>query len=167
MKLKEAGKAKAIGVSNFNIEQLERIIKETGVVPAVNQVESHPYLPQKELIEYCKKKGIVITAYSPLGTPDRPGAETSKDPVLMNDPVLPGIAKKYNKSIAQVLIKFHLQRGLSVIPKSVTPARILQNIQVLDFELSPEDLETLQSLKTFVRYCAVADTASHPYYPFK
>ena len=71
IKLKEAGKVKSVGVSNFNIGQLERIIKETGVVPAVNQVESHPYLPQKELIEYSKKKGIVITAYSPLGTPDR------------------------------------------------------------------------------------------------
>ena len=71
IKLKEAGKVKSVGVSNFNIEQLERIIKETGVVPSVNQVELHPYLPQKELVEYCKKKGIVVTAYSPLGTPDR------------------------------------------------------------------------------------------------
>lgn len=166
LKLKETGKFKAVGVSNFNIEQLERIIKETGVVPAVNQVESHPYLPQKELIEYAKKKGIVITAYSPLGTPDRPGAETSKDPILMNDPALPEIAKNYNKTIAQVLIKFHVQRGLVVIPKSVTPARILQNIQVLDFELSPEDLETLQNLKTHQRYCSVADTKDHQYYPF-
>lgn len=85
----------------------------------------------------------------------------------MSDPVLPEIAKKYNKSVAQVLIKFHVQRGLSVIPKSVTPARILQNIQVLDFELSPEDLNTLQSLPTSNRYCPVADTNDHPYYPFK
>jgi len=167
LKLKDAGKVKSIGVSNFNIEQLDRIIKETNVVPAVNQIESHPYLPQKELIEYSKKKGIIITAYSPLGTPDRPWAEGSTEPVLMSDPILPEIAKKYNKTVAQVLIKFHVQRGLSVIPKSVTPARIQQNIQVLDFELSPEDLNTLQSMKTTNRYCSVADTKDHPYYPFK
>lgn len=85
----------------------------------------------------------------------------------MSDPVLPEIAKKYNKSVAQILIKFHVQRGVSVIPKSVTPARIQQNIQILDFELSPEDLKTLENLKTAHRYCTMADTADHPYYPFK
>ena len=97
----------------------------------------------------------------------RPWAEGSTEPVLMNDSVIQEIAKKYNKTVAQVLIKFHVQRGVSVIPKSVTPARILQNIQVLDFELSPEDLKTLENMKITNRYCAMADTKDHPYYPFK
>jgi len=166
IELKKTGKVKSIGVSNFNIKQLERLIQETGVVPAVNQVECHPYLPQKELIEYGKQKGIVITAYSPLGTPDRPWAEGSNEPVLMKEPVLAEIAKKYNKSVPQVLIKFHVQRGVSVIPKSVTPARIKQNIDVMDFELSSEDLNALENLETKNRYCKLAEDSSHPHYPF-
>ena len=149
--LQKTGKAKSIGVSNFNIQQLERLIKETGVTPVVNQVESHPYLPQKELLQYANKVGIYLTAYSPLGTPDRPWASDA-EPTLLNDPVVNEIAKKRNRSPGQILIKFHLARGVSVIPKSVTPARITQNIQVHDFELTPEDLNALENLKTSYRY---------------
>jgi len=165
IELKKSGKVRSIGVSNFNVKQLERLIQETGVVPAVNQVECHPYLPQKELIEYGKQKGIVITAYSPLGTPDRPWAD-SKEPVLMNEPVLAEIAKKHTKTVAQVLIKFHLERGISVIPKSVTPARIKQNIDVLDFKLDTADINALENLKTTHRYCHLKDVSDHPHYPF-
>lgn len=153
--LQKSGKAKSIGVSNFNIQQVDRLIKETGVVPAVNQVESHPYLPQKELIEHHKKHNIVITAYSPLGSSDRPWANNSTDPVLMDDPTVAEIAKKHNRTVADVLIAFHLQRGLSVIPKSVTNSRILSNIKVLDVKLTPEDIQTLENLKTNYRYCAL------------
>jgi len=165
IELKKTGKVRSIGVSNFNVKQLETLIKETQVVPVVNQVESHPYLPQKELLEFCRKNNIYLTAYSPLGTPDRPFA-TDKDPVLLSDPVVNEIAKKYNRTVAQILIKFHLQRGLSVIPKSVTPARIKQNVDVLDFELSPEDLHALENLKTSFRYCAIPFDKEHPHYPF-
>lgn len=162
----KTGKVKSIGVSNFNIKQVERLIKETGVTPAVNQVECHPYLPQNELLAHHKQHNIAITAYSPLGTPDRPGADDSKEPILMNDSVLHEVAKKYNRPVADILIRFHLQRGTAVIPKSVTPARIKTNISVLDFELAPEDLKALESLKTTFRYCSLSDTADHPHYPF-
>jgi len=165
LELKKSGKVKTVGVSNFNVSQLERLIKETGVVPAVNQVELHPFLPQTELLKYCKDKGIYLTAYSPLGTPDRPGASDA-EPVLMNDPVVAEIAKKHNRSVAHVLIKFHLARGTSVIPKSVTPARIKSNIEVFDFELSPEDVHTLENLKTTYRYCNLKEQSWHPHYPF-
>jgi len=165
IELKKAGKARSIGVSNFNVQQLERLIKETNVVPAVNQVEAHPYLPQKQLLEYGKKAGIYLTAYSPLGSPDRPWA-SDKEVVLLNDPVVNEIAKRHNRSVGQVLIKFHLQRGLSVIPKSVTPARIKQNIEVFDFELTPEDLNQLENMKVSHRYCALNEIKDHPHYPF-
>jgi len=163
--LKQTGKVKSIGVSNFNIKQLERLINETGVVPAVNQVELHPYLPQKELLEYCNQKNIYLTAYSPLGTPDRPWASDS-EPVLMNEPAVAEIAKKHNKTVAQILIKFHLARGVSVIPKSVTPSRIQSNIEVFDFELTPEELKTLENLPTNHRYCNLRDQHKHPHFPF-
>ena len=118
------------------------------------------------MLAHGKKNGIYLTAYSPLGTPDRPWAKGSTEPVLMEDPALAAIAKNYNKSVPQVLLKFHLQRGLSVIPKSVTPARIKQNIDVLDFELSPADLHALENMKTSNRYCSLKDQADHQYFPF-
>jgi len=165
IELQKTGKVKSIGVSNFNVKQLERLVSETKVVPAINQVECHPYLTQKELMEYGKKVGMHLTAYSPLGTPDRPWASDS-EPILMKEPVLHEISKKYNKTAAQVLIRFHLDRNTVVIPKSVTPARIKQNLDVLDFKLSPEDLHTLENLKTTFRYCHLKDVADHPDYPF-
>jgi len=167
LELKKAGKVKSAGVSNFNPQQLEKLIKETGVAPAVNQVESHPYLPQKELIEFAKKHNIVLTAYSPLGTPDRPeGMKSANDPVLMQDPVLNEIAKKHNKSPAQVLIKFHVQRGLTVIPKSVTPSRIAQNMDIFDFELTPSELHKLENIGTSFRYCALKNQKDHKHHPW-
>lgn len=115
---KETGKVKAIGVSNFNIKQLETIIDATGVVPAMNQIECHPSLIQQDLFDYCNKKGIIITAYSPLGNNiiGRPRAIDSQE--------VQAIAKRLGKEPAQVLIAWVAHQGFCVIPKSVTPARI-------------------------------------------
>jgi L-glyceraldehyde reductase len=115
---KETNKVKAVGVSNFNITQLEAIIKATGVVPVMNQIECHPSLIQPELFNYCKSKGIVITAYSPLGN-----NITGKSRVI-DAPEIQAIAKRLGKQPAQVLIAWVAQQGFCVIPKSVTPARI-------------------------------------------
>ncbi|KAK4336884.1 hypothetical protein RND71_043711 [Anisodus tanguticus] len=166
LELKKIGKVKSIGVSNFNIQQIERLIKETGVAPAVNQIECHPYLTQKPLIDFCFKNNIVVTAYSPLGTPDNPYRKDN-DPILLDDPIVKEVAKKNNKTPAQILIKFHLNRKTSVIPKSVTIERIKENIDVLDFELGCDDMKKLEALDKDFRFCLMDKFSDHPYYPVK
>lgn len=143
-KARDEGLIRHIGVSNFTKAKIERLIADSGEVPAVNQVELHPYLPQDGLLDYCKSKGIVVQAYSPLGNPgfhkDAPG------PHLLDDSVLAGIAKRHGKSVAQVLIRWCIQRGVVCLPKSVTEARIAENIDVLDFELDADDLAAIAAL---------------------
>jgi methylglyoxal/glyoxal reductase len=133
--LKE-GKARAIGVSNYTIDDLKEILQDSDVVPAVNQVEFHPFLYQKDLLSFCKKNGIQIEAYSPLTRGKR-----------LNHPGIMNIAKKYqNKTPAKILIRWSLQHNLVVIPKSIHEDRILENSQVFDFELTAEDMKFLDSL---------------------
>lgn len=149
-----AGKAKAIGVSNFTAAKLERIIKSGSVVPAVNQVELHPFLIQDRLLSYATSKGIHLTAYSPLGTSDSPVRKKDAPSLLDNDQVK-ATAASYNKSSAQVLVRWAVQRGTSVLPKSVNPDRIKQNLDVFDFELSAQHMADLSGLNQNLRMSAI------------
>lgn len=141
--LKKAGKIKSIGVSNFTPSHIEGIIKSTGFVPAVNQIEAHPLLPQEDLVQYCKFKDIHLTAYSPLGNSANYLAKSGDDPKkydLITADEVQEVAKKLNAEPGQVLIAWGAQRGnFSIIPKSVNPKRIEQNFKQI--ELSPEDFQ--------------------------
>ncbi|XP_041968786.1 aldo-keto reductase family 1 member B1-like isoform X2 [Aricia agestis] len=162
--LVEAGLTRSIGLSNFNRRQTDRVLGAARIKPAVMQIEVHPYLNQEKLISYCRGAGLAVTAYSPLGSPDRPWAKPG-DPNLMEDPRLKAIADKYGKTIAQVLIRYAIDRSLIVIPKSVTASRIQQNFQVFDFQLTAQDLAAVAALECNGRLCYIGDT-HHPDYPF-
>lgn len=144
-KIYKDGRVKAIGVCNFDIEHLERLLNECEVVPVVNQVERHPYFQQRELQDFCEKHHIIIEAYSPL--------MNGKD--VLNDSVVKEIAKAHGKTAAQVILRWHLQTGVITIPKSVTPSRIEENFDVFDFELTAEDMEKMTALDRNLRIGAV------------
>ena len=135
VELQKAGRIKSVGVSNFNQDHLERIIGETGVTPVVNQIELHPRFQQRDSREFHKKHNIHIESWSPLGSGR-----------LLSDPTLEKIANKHGKSVAQVTIRWHLQEGLIVIPKSIHQERIAGNFDVFDFELDAQDMQTIRGL---------------------
>jgi 2,5-diketo-D-gluconate reductase A len=135
IRLRDEGRVKSIGVSNFTIEHLERLIGETGVAPVLNQIELHPRFQQRALREFGAGHGILTESWSPLGRGR-----------LDDNPVLADLASKYRKSWAQIVIRWHLDNGLVVIPKSVTPQRILANFDVFDFRLSPDDMARIREL---------------------
>ncbi|XP_069807221.1 rho crystallin-like [Dendropsophus ebraccatus] len=166
--LKDAGLVKSIGVSNFNKRQLERLLSKPGLKykPVCNQVECHVYLSQSKLQAYCKSKDIVLVAYSVLGSHrDKDWVDLST-PVLLEDPVLASVAAKYNRSPAEVAMRFVLQKGIVVLAKSFSVARLKQNLGVFDFELKPEDMETLEGLNKNLHYGAFKEMKQHPEYPF-
>lgn len=132
--LYEAGKIRAIGVSNFLPHHLESLMK-TKVAPMVNQIEFHPGQMQEETVEYCKKHNLLVEAWSPLGTGR-----------MLNNETLLAIAAKYNKSVAQLCIRWCLQNGTLPLPKSITPSRISENTEVFDFVISEEDMNTINAM---------------------
>lgn len=137
-KFYEEGRIKAIGVSNFKPHHLESLMKEATIKPMVNQIEFHPGFMQQETLEYCKKNNILVEAWSPLG----------KGRVLQ-DPTLQAIAAKYHKSTAQLCVRWCLQNGVLPLPKSVTEARIIENSNVFDFELSTEEMQVINGMPIF------------------
>jgi 2,5-diketo-D-gluconate reductase A len=140
-----SGRARAIGVSNFQPHHLRRVLAEGTVVPAVNQVEVHPYLAQDELRAFDAEHGIVTEAWSPLGRGS-----------VLADPVIGEVARRHGRTPAQVVLRWHLQRGDVVFPKSATPERIVENAQLFDFELPTEDMAEISALDRGER------TGSHP-----
>lgn len=141
-KLYNSGVVKSIGVSNYNVYHLEQLLEYASVVPAVLQVEFHPQLYQSELLEYCRSKGIVLQAYSSLGVGK-----------LVTDPTVTKIASKHSRTPAQVLLKWALQHGVAVIPKSTDATHIQENLQLMDFEISEQDMATLNGLNCDYHFC--------------
>jgi len=146
VRLHQEGRARSIGVSNFHESHLERIIGETGVVPVIDQVELHPFLQQRQLRAYLDEKGIATESWSPLARARH-----------LDDPVLQELAKKHGKTPAQVVIRWHLDSGLVVIPKSIHPDRIRENFDVFDFKLDAEDMARIGTLDQGLRTGADPD----------
>lgn len=135
IRLREEGKAKSIGVSNFEGSYIDDLIRDTGVTPAINQIQLHPRFQQKAMRDKHAELGVVTESWSPLGQGQ-----------VLADPVIGEIAKRHGKSPAQVIIRWHLDMGLVVIPKSVTPSRIVENFDVFDFALSDDDKAAIAGL---------------------
>ena len=133
--LYKEGRVRAIGVSNFQVHHLEELMKDAEIKPMVNQVEYHPRLTQKEVQAFCREQGIQMEAWSPLMQGE-----------LLDNEVLAGIAAKYNKTVAQIILRWDLQNGVVTIPKSTKEHRIIENSQVFDFELSQEDMHLIDNL---------------------
>ncbi|MCE4066653.1 aldo/keto reductase [Chryseobacterium gleum] len=137
--LYQEGKIKAIGVCNFTVEKLEELKANSTVLPVINQIELHPVFQQKELQVYDRENNIITQPWSPLG---------NGNANLLSNPDLKAIAEKYGKTVAQVILRWHLQEGFVVIPKSVTPSRIEENFNVFDFELTEDEMNVVRSLDT-------------------
>jgi len=149
----ESGLARHIGVSNFSVAKLKQLARVAKRRPGVVQVELHPYLQQNDLVRYCNENDIAVTAYSPLGSRDRsPLIKAADEPDLLNDPTVRTIAQELGASAAQVLIAWSLQRRLAVIPKSVTPARIVENLVAAELRFGAEQMEAIARLERAQRY---------------
>jgi alcohol dehydrogenase (NADP+) len=147
------GLCRHIGVSNFSIAKLKRLHDSSRIKPEMNQIELHPYLQQPAMLEFCFKNQIHITAYSPLGSPDRPpGLKTKDEPVLLEDSTIERIAERRDTTPAQVLISWAIHRGTAVIPKSVNPERMKQNLDAADMSLTKEDVAEIVVIDRNRRY---------------
>ncbi|XP_042876255.1 1,5-anhydro-D-fructose reductase-like [Penaeus japonicus] len=166
----DAGRAKSIGISNFNSEQIDRIMKSCRIQPANHQVEIHAFHQQKELRAFCHKHNITVCAYGPLGAPYKD--EWTKEQPPLQHPVVTSMAARLGKTPAQILLRHLIQLGIVVIPKSSNPDRLRQNLQVFDFKLSDGDMRELDSLdrgrdgKIFIFKNFYLGIENHPEFPF-
>ncbi|XP_063303686.1 aldo-keto reductase family 1 member D1-like isoform X2 [Pelobates fuscus] len=167
-KCKDAGLVKSLGVSNFNRRQLELILNIPGLKykPVSNQVECHPYFTQNKLLEFCRKHDIVVVGYSPIGTCRDATWVNMSSPPLLDDKRLKAIGNKYGKTSAQVALRFNIQRGVVVIPKSFNQKRIKENFQIFDFNLTDKEMKDIEALNSNIRYVQLHLWTDHPEYPF-
>lgn len=150
---RERGLTRHIGVSNFSARKIDAMLDYASIRPSVNQVEGHPYLAQTELLGWCKRNHVVVTAYSPLGSPDRPEMlQVKGEPTLLDDPRVAHIAEAYEATPGQVLIAWGLKRGTAVIPKSSNPERLKQNFAAAKLQLDDGDMQTLDSMDRGFRF---------------
>jgi len=164
--LVDAGLCKTIGLSNFNIEQIREVLMNAKKhKPAILQNECHPYLQLKDMLDFCNIHQIQLQAYMPLGSADRPMAQP-EDPEVLQDKQIHKIASKYKKSPAQVVLRWHIQRGVAATPKSVNPGRIKENNDIWDFELTPEDMREFDRFNMHFRMLLNPEACGHPDYPF-
>lgn len=167
-KLLAEGRTRAIGVCNFSAAHLDRLIAKSEVVPALNQVELHPFFVQKALTEAHRKSGIVTQAWSPIGGVNRYAAPQGKKPQdPLQHPVITALAAKYGKTAAQIVLRWHIDHGFSAIPKSVRPARIAENFGVFDFALTPEEVAAIDALNSGARGGPDPEQVDTKLYSFK
>ena len=165
-KLVDLGIVRSIGVSNFNSEQITRILENCRIKPVTNQVECSPSLNQKKLIEFCKARDITVTAYSPLTRPHRYAKDKSLPKPALLDPKVEDIGKKYNKTPAQVVLRYLVQNGAIPYPKSSNEGRIKENVNIFDFELTPDELAVMDSFNTGQRTVPFTNCVNHKYFMF-
>lgn len=152
-KLQAEGLCKHIGVSNFNVPKISDLIRQGAIKPECNQVESHPFLQQKIILEYCQQNSIAMTAYSPIGSLDRPArVRKAEDPSLLEHPIIKNIALELNCTSGQVLIAWAMQRGTAVIPKSSNPGRLLENFQSSKIRLTEDQMQRIANMDRGFRF---------------
>lgn len=166
----EDGRAKAIGLANFNKMQLQHILDRCAIWPYVLEVESHLYWQQDELVEFCDTNRIVFTAYAPLGSPGRKVCDPASfwpEGEPLNDPLVIELTKKYNKTPAQILLRFLTQRGLCAIAKSTNPDHLKENFNIFDFKISDDDMKELRKVPTKTRLFLLEWFFKSQHYPFE
>ncbi|XP_037948895.1 aldo-keto reductase family 1 member A1-like [Teleopsis dalmanni] len=168
------GYTKSIGLSNFNKQQIQKLLPSCRIRPVNLQIEHHIYLQQRDLINYCKEENIVVTAYAPLGSKgiaalNKKAGVEREIPDLMNVPEVLAIAKAHSRTTAQILLRWVLDNGLAAIPKSTNPVRLRQNLNIFDFKLTAEEIQTLSKLDENIRVCDFSffkGITNHPEFPF-
>jgi len=167
--LVDRGLAKSIGLSNFNKRQVEEVVKIARIPVSILQNECHPYLQQKDLIDLCRFHNIVFQAFSPLGSGETNYAKNPSPTgtIPLKDEHIAALARKYRKDPGQIMLKWAVQRGTSVISKSVNPARVISNFQLFDWSLSESDMQSFDQINCGWRHLLWGETSHHPNYPFK